>query len=108
MPACSIWMAIWRCGTPARASAAAITANRDAIAALLGEAFLPPAANVLARAALAVEVWNGTTHADWASLAAADLNWDGILPVMGQADAANYIKTSIYDFTTSAKGSQIG
>ena len=82
--------------------------NRDAISSLLAEAFLPPPANVLVRAAPAVEVWNGTTNTDWATLAAADLNWDGIPPVIGQADATNYAKTVIYDFTTSAKGSQIG
>jgi LCP family protein required for cell wall assembly len=82
--------------------------NRDAIASLLAEAFLPPPDNVLARAAPTVEVWNGTTHADWATLAVANLNWDGIPPVIGQADAANYNKTIIYDFTSSPKGSQIG
>ncbi len=82
--------------------------NRDAIAALTAEAFLPPPSNVLARQAPAVEVWNGTTNPDWTALAADDLNWDGIPPVINQADATNYPKTVIYDFTTSAKGSQIG
>ena len=82
--------------------------NRDAIAALTAEAFLPPASNVLARQAPPVEVWNGTTNPDWAALAADDLDWDGITPVINPADATNYAKTVIYDFTTSAKGSQIG
>lgn len=82
--------------------------NRDAIAALTAEAFLPAASNVLARQAPAVEVWNGTANPDWAALAADDLNWDGITPVINQADATNYAQTVIYDFTTSAKGSKIG
>ena len=82
--------------------------NRDAIAALTAEAFLPPASNVLARQAPTVEVWNGTTNADWAALAADDLDWDGITPVINTADATNYAQTVIYDFTTSAKGSRIG
>src|SRR5579859_3221409 len=82
--------------------------NRDAIAALTAEAFLPPASNVLARQAPSVEVWNGTTNTDWAALAADDLAWDGITPVINPADNTNYAQTVIYDFTTSAKGSQIG
>jgi LCP family protein required for cell wall assembly len=84
--------------------------NRDAIAALTAEAFLPPAGNVLARPAPAVEVWNGTANPDWGALAADDLNWDGITPVVNPADASatNNAQTVIYDFTTSAKGSQIG
>jgi LCP family protein required for cell wall assembly len=82
--------------------------NRDAIAALTAEAFLPPASNVLERQAPAAEVWNGTANPDWATLAADDLDWDGITPVINPADNTNYAKTVIYDFTTSAKGSQIG
>ena len=88
--------------------AAVLLPNRDAIAALTAEAFLPPAGNVLAREAPAVEVWNGTTNPDWAALAADDLNWDGITPVIHPADNTNYDHTVLYDFTTSAKGSQIG
>ena len=82
--------------------------NNDAIAALTAEAFLPAPSNTLARQAPAVEVWNGTTNPDWATLAADNLNWDGIPPVISQADSTGYTQTLIYDFTTSAKGSQIG
>lgn len=89
------------------AGAAVLLPNPDAIAALTAEAFLPPAGNVLARQAPAVEVWNGTTNPDWATLAADDLNWDGITPVIHPVDNTNYDQTVIYDFTTSAKGSQI-
>ncbi len=79
--------------------------DQGAIAQLLDEAFLPPAANVLAREAPAVEVWNGTANADWSALAADNLAWAGLQAVMGQADATTYATTTLYDYTTSPKGS---
>ncbi|MEP7358569.1 MAG: LCP family protein, partial [Anaerolineales bacterium] len=82
--------------------------NRDVIAGLLAEAFVAPPNNVLARAALQVEIWNGTGVQDWPALAADDLAWDGITPILGNSDGARHDTTLIYDFTTSAKGSQIG
>ncbi len=82
--------------------------NREAIAALTAEAFLPAPSNVLARQAPSVAVWNGTANPDWAALAADDLDWDGITPVVQPADNINYAQTLLYDYTTSAKGSQIG
>ncbi len=85
--------------------AAVLLPNRDAITSLLAEAFRPPADNVLAREAPAVEVWNGTPYQDWTVLAADNLAWDGITPVAGQADGASYTTSLLYDFTTSAKGS---
>jgi polyisoprenyl-teichoic acid--peptidoglycan teichoic acid transferase len=79
--------------------------NRDAIAPLLDEAFLPPAQNMLAREAPSVEIWNGTANADWAALAADNLDWDGLQPSIGQADATTYTTTTLYDYTSSPKGS---
>ena len=79
--------------------------NREAISALLAEAFQPPAQNMLARAAPVVEIWNGTPNNDWATLAADNLEWVGIIPVIGQADALTYTTTIMYDYTTSPKGS---
>jgi LCP family protein required for cell wall assembly len=81
--------------------------DRDAIARVLDEAFQPPAGNVLAREAASVEIWNGTPYGDWTALAADNLDWAGIRPVVGQADATAgaYATTVIYDYTTSAKGS---
>jgi LCP family protein required for cell wall assembly len=89
------------------AGAAVLLPNRDAIAGVLAEAFVAPPNNVLARAALQVEVWNGTANADWGVLAADNLAWDGITPILSPADAADHDTTLIYDFTTSAKGSQV-
>jgi LCP family protein required for cell wall assembly len=88
--------------------AAVLLPNRDAVQALVAEAFLPPPDNVLAREATAVEVWNGTGNPDWETLAADNLAWAGITPVLGQADNQSYAQTLIYDFTTSAKGSRLG
>ncbi len=89
------------------AGAAVLLPNREAIAGVLAEAFVAPPNNVLARAALQVEVWNGTRNAAWGALAADNLAWDGITPILTTADATNHATTLIYDFTTSAKDSKI-
>jgi len=85
--------------------AAVLLPDRAAISALLDEAFRPPAENVLAREAPSVEVWNGTTNAEWTALAADNLAWAGIVPVVGQADSTAYATTLLYDYTTSPKAS---
>ena len=82
--------------------------DTEAIARLLDEAFQPPAANMLAREAAKVEIWNGTSQADWTALAADNLAWSGFQPVIGQADAADYTTTRLHDYTTSPKGSPVG
>jgi LCP family protein required for cell wall assembly len=87
------------------AGAAVLLPDRAAIEQLVAEAFLPPSENVLAREAPSVEIWNGTKNKDWAALAADNLAWAGIIPVIGKADATNYATTTLYDFTASPKGS---
>ena len=87
------------------AGAAVLLPDRAAVEQLVAEAFLPPSENVLAREAPSVEIWNGTTNKDWAALAADNLAWAGVIPVIGQADATNYATTTLYDFTSSPKGS---
>ena len=96
---------VFRWTTPE--GAAVLLPDREAIAQLTDEAFRPPSENVLAREAPSVEIWNGTPNGDWATLAADNLEWEGIQPVLGQADATAgaYATTVIYDFTTSPKGS---
>jgi LCP family protein required for cell wall assembly len=96
---------VWRWTTPQ--GAAVLIPDREAIARVIDEAFRPPSDNVLAREATAVEVWNGTPNAAWADLAAANLEWAGIRPVIGPADSTAHPATVIYDFTTSAKGSAL-
>lgn len=94
---------VWSWTTPQ--GAAVLLPDRAAISAVLAEAFQPPAQNVLVRSGPVVEVWNGTSRADWATLAADNLTWGGIAPVIGQADRSDYATTTLYDFTTSPKGS---
>lgn len=87
------------------AGAAVLVPDRDAITKLLAEAFQPPSENLLAREAPAVEIWNGTNFPSWAVLAADNLEWDGIRPVIGEPDATNHAITVMYDYTTTPKGS---
>jgi hypothetical protein len=94
---------VWSWTTPQ--GAAVLLPDQAAIRKLLEEAFQPPPENVLARAGRTVEIWNGTRYSDWAALAADNLNWAGIAPVLGQADHADYATTMIYDYTSSPKGS---
>ena len=88
--------------------AAVLLPNRDTISALLAEAFVPPSQNVLAREGPAVEIWNGTGNGAWPALAADNLAWVGITPILGAGDGASHATTLLYDFTTSAKGSALG
>jgi LCP family protein required for cell wall assembly len=78
----------------------------EAVSAVVAEAFAPPPSNVLERSATAVEVANGTNRADWATLAAENLAWSGISPVIVASDTASQANTVIYDYTTSDKNSQ--
>jgi hypothetical protein len=94
---------VWSWTTPQ--GAAVLLPDRAAIQALLAEAFQPPPQNTLARGGPTVEVWNGTANQGWTALAADNLNWAGIAPVLGQADRTDYAATVLYDFTASPKGS---
>ncbi|MCS6910371.1 MAG: LCP family protein [Anaerolineales bacterium] len=94
---------VWPWTTPQGANV--LLPDRNAISALLAEAFQPPPQNMLVRSGPAVEVWNGTTNSAFWALAEDNLNWAGLAPVRGQADRTDYATTMIYDFTTSPKGS---
>jgi LCP family protein required for cell wall assembly len=87
--------------------AAVLLPRYDAIAGLLEEAFSPPTANRAAREAPSVLVSNGTNWDDLDELAADNLQWSGIRPVILPADRQDYRNTIIYDYTTSAKGSAL-
>jgi LCP family protein required for cell wall assembly len=82
--------------------------DSEAIAKVIDEALEPPSQNILLREPTQVEVWNGTPNKDWATLAADNLQWGGLIPALGQADTANHPTTVLYDFTSSAKGSARG
>jgi LCP family protein required for cell wall assembly len=85
--------------------ASVLLPDREAIARLLEEAFQPPPTNVLQRSGPAVEVWNGTRNTAWSALAADNLSWGGIANVNGKPDHTDYATTTLFDFTTSPKGS---
>ncbi len=88
--------------------ASVLLPNAEAIAQVIDEAFEPPAQNVLLREATRVEIWNGTPRADFTTLAADNLQWGSLIPVVGQADSTTHATTQIYDFTSSPKGSARG
>jgi LCP family protein required for cell wall assembly len=94
---------IWPWTTPQGASV--LLPDRDAISRLLEEAFQPPPENVLQRAGPAVEVWNGTGNAALSLLAADNLTWGGIANLPGSPDRADYATTTLFDYTTTPKGS---
>jgi len=94
---------VWSWTTPA--GAAVLLPDRAAISAVLAEAFQPPPQNTLVRSGPAVEIWNGTPNTALAALAEDNLNWAGLAPVLGRADRTDYATTTLYDFTTSPKGS---
>lgn len=79
----------------------------DAIRDLLEEAMRPPSSKQTSRAAARVEIWNGTTHPQWDVITADRLGWEGFAPVVGTPDRTDYERTTIVDFTSSAKGSSL-
>ncbi len=79
--------------------------NWEAIAPVVGEALGPVPQGRLWRTLQTVEVWNGTTHADWDQLAADRLVREGFGVVIGQADRRDYQHTRLVNFTTTTKGS---
>jgi LCP family protein required for cell wall assembly len=89
------------------AGAAVLLPRYDAIYGLLEEAFVPPSANRAAREAPSVLVSNGTEWEDLDELAADNLEWSGLRPVVVPADRQDYRNTIIYDYTTSPKGSAL-
>jgi hypothetical protein len=88
--------------------AAVLLPRAEAIQALLAEAFTPPTQNRAVREAPSVLVANGTNWDDLDELAADNLSWSGIRPVLIPADRQDYRETLIYDYTTSEKGSALG
>jgi hypothetical protein len=99
----AVYVTGWR--TPY--GAAVLLPRPDAVASLLAEAFVPPSQNRAVREAPAVEVSNGTTWDDLDELAADNLEWSGIRPVLIPADGQDYRTTLIYDYSTSEKGSAL-
>ncbi len=86
--------------------AAVLLPAYERIGPLIAEALAPPDTARARQGAARVEVLNGTTWPDWATLAADRLVWEGFEVVrIGQADHADYQQTTIVDLTGTDKGS---
>lgn len=72
---------------------------------LLRNVLTPPASSRATQAAIPVEIWNGTGHADWDQLAADRLAHAGFAPVLGGAAGERYPETKIVFFGSTTKGS---
>jgi hypothetical protein len=79
--------------------------NWDAIQPVVAEALGPVPEGRMWRSLHRVEVWNGTTGADWDYLAIDRLVHEGFVASVGEADRHDYPETRLIDFTTSTKGS---
>lgn len=79
----------------------------EAIQAIVNELLADDSTNQVARTATMVEVWNAAAPEGWETLAAETLRNEGFASVAGLWDGTPYTRTTIIDFTTSAKGSPI-
>ncbi|MBN1319023.1 MAG: LCP family protein [Anaerolineales bacterium] len=76
----------------------------EAIEEIIADFFEPPSQNRAFQDPPVVEIWNGTTRPDIEYLAADNLNWEGLIPVIGQPDRNDYAETIVTFYGTSFKG----
>jgi LCP family protein required for cell wall assembly len=76
----------------------------DKIAELIADVFEPPALNRAFQDPPVVELWNGTLRPDLDLLAMDNLLWEGLVPVLGQADRQDYPETQVIFFGQTFKG----
>ncbi len=81
--------------------------NWEEVGPVVSEALGPVPEGRLWRTLQAVEVWNGTSSADWDRLAADRLFRQGFVAVIGQPDQQDYPQTQLIDFTSTTKGSAV-
>ncbi len=77
----------------------------EALEPLIADVWARPSPSRAARAAVRVEVWNGTPYPDWDLLAADRLAHAGFSPLIGGPDRRDYPHTQIVFFGTTTKGS---
>ncbi|MFP4394329.1 MAG: LCP family protein [Anaerolineales bacterium] len=80
----------------------------EAVAEVITSVIAKPAPRRAAQAAIPVEIWNGTPHADWDLLAADTLVHYGYAPIVGAPDRRDYAETQIVFFAGTTKGSGLG
>lgn len=79
----------------------------DELEPVLDEAYAELATNIASQAGALVEVWNGTTNANWDRVGADRLAWAGFeVWANGIADRI-YERTIIIDYSTTSKGSRL-
>ena len=78
--------------------------NHDKIAEIVADVLQPPSENRAFQDPPVIEVSNGTSRPDLDLLAADNLAWEGLIPVLGQADRHDYTETQVIYFGSSFKG----
>jgi LCP family protein required for cell wall assembly len=73
--------------------------NQQALYTLMAEALGPPSEEELLHNQLSVEIWNGTNHQDWDTLAAERLSYAGFDSTIGASEENNVPQTTLYDFS---------
>ena len=74
--------------------------NQQALHALMAEALGPPSETEQLHTGLTVEIWNGTSHPGWDSLAAERLNYAGFDSIINPPDHTEHSQTTLLDFTS--------
>jgi LCP family protein required for cell wall assembly len=80
----------------------------EAIEPLVAEAMAPIPEARLGRVYMPVEVWNGTSNADWDVLAADRVFRAGFVASIGEPDRRDYAETQLIVFTERTKGTGVG
>ncbi len=78
--------------------------NWEPMAAAIDRALLPPSPSRAARAAIEIEIWNGTSQPGWEHLAADRLYTHGFAPVVNDGNGLHRSQTHIQVFGEHAKG----
>ena len=76
----------------------------EEIAPIVADVFEPPSENRAFQDPPVVEVWNGTTLPDRDLLAVDNLQWEGLIPVLGTADRQDYTETQVIFYGQTFKG----
>ncbi|HJW90973.1 MAG TPA: LCP family protein, partial [Anaerolineales bacterium] len=79
-------------------NAAVLLPRQEELRALIQEAMSPPDESQPQASDDVVEIWNGTSHADWDALAAERLHYAGFPTQIGVPDGQDHVQTSLYDF----------
>lgn len=71
---------------------------------LVLDVFEPPSMNRAFQNPPVVEIWNGTLREDLEYLAIDNLAWEGLVPILGEADRQDYTETQVIFYGQTFKG----